>query len=52
MLAAVGRVVVQGQGGQGHGDVDQQQTGQPVFLVDGCVVCRCFTEALKPGLVQ
>lgn len=34
MLSAVERVGVQGQGRQGHGDVDQQQTGQLVLLIN------------------
>lgn len=33
MLSAVEGVGVQGQGGQGHSDEDEQQTGQLVLLV-------------------
>lgn len=34
MLSAVERVVVQGQAWQGHSDVDQQQTGPLVLLIN------------------
>ena len=47
MLSAVERVGVQGQSGQGHRDVDKQQAGQLVLLINGCVICKFFKENIQ-----
>lgn len=47
MISFVERVGVQGQGGQGHGDVDEQQAGQLELLIDGHVICRFFIENIQ-----
>lgn len=39
-LSAEERVGVRSQGRQGDGDVEQQQTKQPVLLIGGAVVWR------------